>query len=108
MGSRGSGAVLGAIASRASRIQQKLESTLEPTLLEVEDVSYQHAGHEAVKANASATETHFNLKIVSSRFEGQNLVKRHRIVYDLLNEELKTGLHALSIVAKTPAEVGAK
>uniref|UniRef100_A0A0D6QYI6 BolA protein n=1 Tax=Araucaria cunninghamii TaxID=56994 RepID=A0A0D6QYI6_ARACU len=107
MGSRGSGAVLGVIMSRASRIRQKLESTLEPTMLEVEDVSYQHAGHEGIKGS-SATETHFNLKIVSPKFEGQNLVKRHRFVYDLLNEELKTGLHALSIVAKTPAEVQSK
>eukprot|EP01018_Ginkgo_biloba_P022421 Gb_00250 [translate_table: standard] len=107
MGSRGSGAVLGAMLSRGNRIKQKLESALEPTTLEIEDVSYQHAGHEGVKANG-ATETHFNLKIVSAKFEGQNLVKRHRLVYHLLSEELKTGLHALSIVAKTPGELGSK
>ncbi|KAK9117845.1 hypothetical protein Scep_015938 [Stephania cephalantha] len=100
MASRGGAALL----PRASRIKQKLQSALEASVLEVEDVSYQHAGHAAVKGNAN--ETHFNLRIVSSKFNGQSLVKRHRMVYDLLGEELQSGLHAVSIVAKTPREVG--
>ncbi|KAF8407421.1 hypothetical protein HHK36_006553 [Tetracentron sinense] len=100
MGSRGANVML----SRANRIKQKLQSALEASVLEVEDVSYQHAGHAAVKD--SANETHFNVKIVSSKFDGQNLVKRHRMVYDLLAEELQSGLHALSILAKTPQEAG--
>ncbi|KAK9115529.1 hypothetical protein Sjap_014476 [Stephania japonica] len=100
MASRGGAALL----PRASRIKQKLQSALEATVLEVEDVSYQHVGHAAVKGNAN--ETHFNLNIVSSKFNDQSLVKRHRMVYDLLGEELQSGLHAVSIVAKTPQEVG--
>ncbi|KAJ6881022.1 hypothetical protein NC651_027764 [Populus alba x Populus x berolinensis] len=55
----------------------------------------------------TAGETHFNVKIVSPKFDGLNLVKRHRLVYDALAEELQSGLHALSIVAKTPQEEGA-
>ncbi|KAI3982856.1 hypothetical protein MKX01_010339 [Papaver californicum] len=101
MGSRGAASVL---LSRANRIKQKLQSSLEASILEVEDVSYQHAGHAAVKDNAE--ETHFNVKIVSSKFDGQSLVKRHRMVYELLNDELQSGLHAISIVAKTPQETG--
>ncbi|WVZ14694.1 hypothetical protein V8G54_012260 [Vigna mungo] len=99
MGSRGATVVL----SRANRIRTKLQSALEATVLEVDDVSHQHAGHAAVRGS-SDTETHFNVKIVSSKFEGQSLVKRHRLVYDLLADELQSGLHALSIVAKTPNE----
>ncbi|KAL0927214.1 hypothetical protein M5K25_001376 [Dendrobium thyrsiflorum] len=90
------------ILSRASRIRQKLQSALETSSLEIEDVSYQHAGHAAVKGDAN--ETHFNIKVISPKFDGQNLLKRHRMVYDLLADELKTGLHAISIVAKTPQE----
>nr|GLL35903.1 protein bola1, chloroplastic [Ipomoea trifida]GMD39348.1 protein bola1, chloroplastic [Ipomoea batatas] len=95
-----------AVASRASRIKTRLLSALEASLIEVEDVSYQHAGHAAVKESGSNGETHFNVKIVSGKFDGQNLVKRHRMVYDLLSDELQSGLHALSIVAKTPKEAG--
>ncbi|XP_068651253.1 protein BOLA1, chloroplastic isoform X2 [Aristolochia californica] len=100
MGSRGVNILL----SRGSRINQKLQSAFEASVLEIEDVSYQHAGHAGVKGDAN--ETHFNVKIVSSKFQGHSLVKRHRMVYDLLSEELQSGLHALSIVAKTPNEVG--
>ncbi|CAK7327892.1 unnamed protein product [Dovyalis caffra] len=91
------------ILSRANRMKTKLQSSLEASFLEIEDVSHQHAGHAAMKGN-TAGETHFNVKIVSPKFDGLNPVKRHRLVYDALAEELQSGLHALSIVAKTPQE----
>uniref|UniRef100_A0A2P2N060 Fe-S metabolism associated domain-containing protein n=1 Tax=Rhizophora mucronata TaxID=61149 RepID=A0A2P2N060_RHIMU len=91
------------LGSRGSRIREKLERELKPIELEVEDISYQHAGHAGVRG--SDGETHFNVKVVSKEFEGKSLVKRHRLIYDLLQEELQGGLHALSIVAKTPVEV---
>lgn len=95
-----------ALGSRGMRIKEILDKELNPVELEVEDVSYQHAGHAAVRGSAGDDgETHFNLRIVSDAFQGKSLVKRHRLIYDLLLEELKNGLHALSIVAKTPAEV---
>ena len=105
MASRGANVVV----SRAYRMRQKLQSALEATLLEIEDVSHQHAGHAAMRALPNAPhETHFNLKIVSPKFTGHTLVKRHRMVYDLLADELSSGLHAISIVAKTPQEVQQK
>ncbi|KAK3200180.1 hypothetical protein Dsin_023595 [Dipteronia sinensis] len=93
----------GGLGSRGVRIREKLEKELRPVELEVEDISYQHAGHAGVRG--SDGETHFNVKIVSEEFEGKSLVKRHRLIYGLLQEELESGLHALSIVAKTPSEV---
>ncbi|KAL5746895.1 hypothetical protein ACOSQ2_024192 [Xanthoceras sorbifolium] len=99
MASRGANALL----SRAIRMETKLKSVLEASVLEIEDVSHQHAGHAGVKG--SEGETHFNVRIVSPNFEGQSLVKRHRMVYGALADELQSGLHALSIVAKTPQEV---
>ncbi|KAG1355213.1 SufE-like protein, chloroplastic [Cocos nucifera] len=92
------------MGSRADRIKRKLQSALEASTLEIQDVSYQHAGHAGVKGDAN--ETHFNIKVVSPKFTGQSLIKRHRMVYDLLADELKSGLHAVSIVAKTPEESG--
>lgn len=93
----------GGLGSRGIRIREKLMRELSPVELEIEDVSYQHAGHAGVRG--SDGETHFNLRIVSKEFEGKSLVKRHRLIYGLLDEELQNGLHALSIVAKTPDEV---
>ncbi|RZC65940.1 hypothetical protein C5167_009634 [Papaver somniferum] len=95
------------LKSRGERIKEKLEKELAPVTLEIEDISYQHAGHAGVRGNANG-ETHFNVRVVSKEFDGKSLVKRHRLVYDLLQEELQSGLHALSIVAKTPAEVSGK
>ncbi|WCJ32561.1 SufE-like protein 1 chloroplastic/mitochondrial [Euphorbia peplus] len=102
----GDGDDLDDLGSRGRRIKEILERELKPIELEVDDVSYQHAGHAGVRG--SDGETHFNLKVVSEEFEGKSLVKRHRLVYGLLQEELESGLHALSIVAKTPAEVDAR
>lgn len=96
----GNGYILG---NRGMRIKQKLEAHLKPIELEVEDISYQHAGHAGTRG--SDGETHFNLKVVSGEFEGKSLVKRHRMIYQLLQDELENGLHALSIVARTPSEV---
>lgn len=99
--SKPNGSILG---NRGQRITEILKRELQPFELEVEDVSYQHAGHAGVRG--SNGETHFNLKVVSKEFEGKSLVKRHRLIYSLLDNELQSGLHALSIEAKTPSEVG--
>lgn len=34
-------------------------------------------------------ETHFNVEVVSSRFEGLTSIKRHRLVYQILDEEMR-------------------
>ncbi|KAL3646264.1 SufE-like protein 1, chloroplastic/mitochondrial [Castilleja foliolosa] len=91
------------LGDRGMRIRKILGKELNPVELEIEDVSYQHAGHAGVRG--SDGETHFNVKVVSQEFEGKSLVKRHRLIYGLLQDELQSGLHALSITAKTPAEI---
>jgi len=97
----GNGSSLG--GGRKERIRESLERALSPMELEIEDISHLHKGHAGVAG--SNGETHFNVRVVSKEFEGKSLLKRHRAVYDLLQDELKTGLHALSIDAKTPSEV---
>jgi stress-induced morphogen len=86
-----------------SAMVSKLTAALQPSLLEIVDESSQHAGHGGSKG-LRASETHFRLAVVSTAFEGQPLVARHRLVYAALQTELAQGLHALSIDAKTPAE----
>jgi len=50
------------------------------------------------------SETHFKVVVVSDVFEGKLLVERHRLVYAALADEMKNGVHALTITSKTPAE----
>ncbi|CAG7853817.1 SubName: Full=Uncharacterized protein {ECO:0000313/EMBL:CCA67755.1} [Serendipita indica DSM 11827] len=50
-------------------------------------------------------ETHFAVEIVSSAFEGKRSIQRHRLVYAALDEELKSGVHALQVIARTPEEM---
>ena len=44
------------------------------------------------------------MRVVSPAFEGLNRVARHRLVMEALGSEFATGLHALSLVLKTPGE----
>eukprot|EP01023_Acetabularia_acetabulum_P003341 TRINITY_DN11409_c1_g1_i2.p1 TRINITY_DN11409_c1_g1~~TRINITY_DN11409_c1_g1_i2.p1 ORF type:complete len:153 (+),score=7.64 TRINITY_DN11409_c1_g1_i2:2-460(+) len=86
-------------------IQKKLSEGLNPKFLNIMDESSKHSGHAAMKNfDSPSGETHFRIQIVSQEFEGQNTVKRHRIVYGLLSEELKGPVHALSLETKTPEE----
>ena len=78
-------------------------SMLKPTELLVEDESHKHSGHAGMNGH-DAIESHFNVRIIADCFEGLGLVQRHKMIYTLLDEEMRGGIHALSIYSKTPAE----
>lgn len=44
------------------------------------------------------------VEIVSEAFSGQRQVKRHQMVYQLLDEEIQAGVHALSMSTTAPDE----
>ena len=87
-----------------NQITDRLQA-LAPTLIEVIDDSATHAGHAGALAHAERTGavdgTHFELTIVSNAFAGKSLVARHRMIYDLLGELMRTHIHALKIDART-------
>lgn len=57
------------------------------------------------QVSVSGGEGKFVAEVVSEAFEGLPLIKRHKLVYAAVNKEIASGdLHALSIIAKTPAE----
>lgn len=88
-------------ARRVERIRLLLESALEPESLEVEDDSHKHAGHEGAKSGLG----HFNVSIISSHFNGKNMLARHRAVYAALDDMMKTDIHALAIEAIASDEI---
>jgi len=55
----------------------------------------------------SGGEGKFVANVTSDAFADLPTIKRHKLVYASVNDEIASGeLHALTIVAKTPAEVG--
>ena len=76
-------------------MRARLEELLAPTLVEVLDESFQHAGHAG--ADGSGYGTHFRVRIASPMFAGRSRVARHRLVYDALQVFVDRGLHALAI-----------
>jgi len=91
------------------RIEDKLTQALAPVALEVIDESDQHAGHIGHLGSGhpgalSSSETHFRVKVVSDAFTGKTRLARHRLVNEILAEDLRAGVHALAIHARAPGE----
>ena len=87
------------------RIRQKLTQALDPESLEITDESHLHAGHAGARPGG---ETHFRVHIVAGAFQGLNRVKRHRLVNEVLKDELATSVHALALKTLSPDEVGSR
>jgi BolA protein len=86
----------------AEEIRRRLDA-LAPARLDLLDESAQHAGHAGA---APGGNTHWKLTIVSAAFEGKATVARHRMVYQALGDLMRHPIHALSIDAKSPGEIG--
>jgi acid stress-induced BolA-like protein IbaG/YrbA len=60
---------------------------------------------EGSKATVTADGNKYEATVISNAFEGLSPVKKHQLVYAILNEHIASGvIHALSIKAYTPAE----
>lgn len=85
--------------------QPKLVQHFSPTRLEIYNDSHLHK-HHAAMADSTSAETHFRVVISSDKFAKLHLIKRHRMVNELLNGELSRegGVHALQLKTMTPEE----
>jgi BolA protein len=91
------------MASRTSRIRATLQAAFTPVTLEIEDESARHAGH-AERNGLAGGETHFRVRMTSEAFAGQSRLQRSRAVHEALDAEFKSGLHALALELRAPAE----
>ena len=73
---------------------------LKPIDVKIEDEGHLHVGHAGAKSGG-----HFKLYIVSEHFNNLSPLNRHKLIYKTLDELMKTEIHALSIIAKSPAEL---
>ena len=76
------------------KIVNKLAVALSPDVLEVTDESHLHAGHAGSRPHG---ETHFYVRISKEALPGLSRVQQHRKIYEILDEELKSTVHALRI-----------
>jgi BolA protein len=93
------------MSGRAERIREVLRAAFAPAVLEVMDDSARHAGHSGARAGG---ETHFNVVMVADGFTGRSRVERSRLVHEALVGEFLGGLHALSLVLRSPSEINAE
>jgi BolA protein len=82
-------------------IRHKLTAAFAPDALEIVNDSDRHAGHAG---SPGSGESHFTVKVVSAAFAGKSRLERHRMVNDVLTEELAGKVHALAIRALAPGE----
>jgi stress-induced morphogen len=95
---------MSAMEPRATRLEAVLTRAFSPSLLRVTDDSARHAGHAGARPGG---ETHYSVVVVSDAFRGMNRVARSRAVHAVLEAEFAGGLHALSLVLRTPDEARA-
>ncbi len=79
--------------SVTDEIYERLDAAFNPRELEVVDDSESHRGHAGYQEGG---ESHFNVLIRASAFEGQSRVARHRAVHKALGD-IVPRIHALAL-----------
>lgn len=81
---------------RIIQIQKRLIEAFHPEKLTVLDESRHHVGHIGSKGKKG----HFVISIVAKAFKNKNPVECHRMIYEALDDLMKTDIHALQIQVK--------
>ncbi|MFZ7172965.1 BolA family protein [Avibacterium volantium] len=71
-------------------LEQKISQKFTPHFLHIENESHMHS-------SGRGADSHFKVVLVSDMFNGVRKVARHQMLYQLLAEELKNGIHALAL-----------
>ena len=87
----------------AEEIDRRLRAALAPTRLAVINDSARHHGHAG---DDGSGESHFTVEIESPAFAGLRRLERQRAVNAALGDLMRERIHALSIRATAPGEVG--
>ncbi len=82
-------------------IREKLMIGFKPTRLDVINESELHAGH---RSSPGTGHSHYRVLIISDAFDGKSRVDRHRMVNEILSEELPDKIHAFALNAYAPGE----
>ncbi len=72
-------------------IKEKIENFISNSRVEVKDTT--------------GTGDHFSVLVISDHFKNMNLVNRHKLIYESLNQYITKEIHALQIKAYTEEEL---
>jgi BolA family transcriptional regulator, general stress-responsive regulator len=86
--------------TQVEQLRLALQRELKPLSLEIIDDSALHAGHAGAREGG-----HFRVSLVADAFKGRSQLERHRLVYAAVAPLMGQGVHALSIIARTPEEI---
>ena len=79
------------------QLEERLQNSFQPVLLKVINESSQHNVPER-------SESHFRVLVVSDKFTGLSLIKRHQMVHQAIKEDITKKIHAFSQQTLTPKE----
>ncbi len=80
-------------------IETLLNQAFAPVQLEILNESHMHKGHVG---SPGTGESHFRITIVSETFQGKSRVECHRMINEVLSEQISGPVHALAIKASAP------
>ncbi len=83
--------------SMQAEIEARLSAGLNPFYMRVINESNNHNV-------PPGSESHFKLVLVSDKFNGKNLLARHRLINSILENEFQNGIHALAMHTYTESE----
>ena len=82
--------------NRKTKIEKMINDRFQPYFFSVKDVSEQHRGHQSFKENV---ESHFEVIIVSQKFDNKSKILRHRMINEGLQKEFLSDMHSVTIKA---------
>jgi BolA protein len=78
------------------RERQRLENKLTSKILSAFKVKNLFIENESHMHGGKSSNSHFKIIMVSEAFRGMPLIRRHKLIYELLNNEMNS-IHALSL-----------
>lgn len=86
-------------------IEEKIRNTINVVDVNIVDESVKHADHYF--SSSSTLPSHIGLILISDDFVGMSVLKRHKLIYELLKSEIER-VHAISLQLYTQSEYNLK
>ena len=78
------------------KVKAKINNELNPEQILLIDNSYLHTKHKSFDSN----KFHFKLIIKSEKLKSMGKIDAHKVIFSILNDEMKNKIHALEIEIK--------